>query len=229
MNKILSCIIIAVFSTCFYNNALAQLKAGNKIAEAENAEISGKASKVTDRSASGGYLVSLSKTDDGLKFSSLPEANKLDICYASVTVGTISVSVNNQSAIKVNIHSSGALTGSFLNAIVNVAIPKGARLNILLDSTDIAVNIDRITVGVGDLGLPPDIWNLPPLKVAAGPYQADWKELSKLYIVPEWWRDAKFGAWAHWDPQSMPEQGDWYARGMYMQGNSQYNYHLSNF
>lgn len=229
MNKILSCIIIAVFSTCFYNNALAQLKAGNKIAEAENAEISGKASKVTDRSASGGYLVSLSKTDDGLKFSSLPEANKLDICYASVTVGTISVSVNNQSAIKVNIHSSGALTGSFLNAIVNVAIPKGARLNILLDSTDVAVNIDRITVGVGDLGLPPDIWNLPPLKVAAGPYQADWKELSKLYIVPEWWRDAKFGAWAHWDPQSMPEQGDWYARGMYMQGNSQYNYHLSNF
>ena len=38
------------------------------------------------------------------------------------------------------------------------------------------------------------------------------------YTTPEWWRDAKFGAWAHWDPQSMPEQGDWYARGMYQEG-----------
>jgi alpha-L-fucosidase len=79
------------------------------------------------------------------------------------------------------------------------------------------------------LGLPPDIWNLPPLPVAAGPYSADWKSISRLYTVPEWWRDAKFGAWAHWDPQSMPEQGDWYSRGMYMQGSAQYNYHLNHF
>ena len=31
---------------------------------------------------------------------------------------------------------------------------------------------------------------------------------------PEWYRDAKFGIWAHWGPQSAPEMGDWYARRM---------------
>jgi alpha-L-fucosidase len=77
--------------------------------------------------------------------------------------------------------------------------------------------------------LPPDIWNLPPLPVAPGPYSPDWKAISRLYTVPEWWRDAKFGAWAHWDPQSMPEDGDWYARGMYQEGSRQYNYHVQHF
>ena len=84
-----------------------------------------------------------------------------------------------------------------------------------------------VVVGDGDLGLPPDIWNLPPLKVADGPFPPDWKGMSKLYTVPEWWRDAKFGAWAHWDPQSMPEQGDWYSRGMYQEGSAQYRYHTN--
>ncbi len=102
-------------------------------------------------------------------------------------------------------------------------------LTISLASDDVPINIDQIIVGDGDLGLSPDIWNLPPLKVANGPYAADWESISRIYTVPEWWRDAKFGAWSHWDPQSMPEQGDWYARGMYMQGNRQYNYHVSHF
>jgi len=73
------------------------------------------------------------------------------------------------------------------------------------------------------------IWNLPPLPVADGPYSADWKAMSSLYQTPEWWRDAKFGAWAHWDPQSMPEDGDWYARGMYQEGNRQYRYQTNHF
>ncbi|MFC1490894.1 hypothetical protein ACFL6K_06755, partial [Candidatus Latescibacterota bacterium] len=38
---------------------------------------------------------------------------------------------------------------------------------------------------------------LPSLPVATGPYSADWKELGRSYTVPEWWRDAKFGAWSH--------------------------------
>ena len=44
-----------------------------------------------------------------------------------------------------------------------------------------------------------------------------WKSLEK-YQVPEWFRDAKFGIWAHWGPQCAPECGDWYARHMYSQG-----------
>src|ERR1035438_3761355 len=35
------------------------------------------------------------------------------------------------------------------------------------------------------------------------------------YRIPEWFRDAKFGIWSHWGPQSAIEQGDWYARTMY--------------
>ena len=197
--------------------------------EAEAAQLVGGASKVADSTASGGYLVGLTNAGIGIKFSGLPTASKLAIRYASVSVGTISVAINDQPARKVNVHSSGALTNSFLHSIIEVAIPANAMLTISRASDDVAVNLDQIIVGDGDLGLPPDIWNLPPLKVADGPYPADWKGLSQLYTVPEWWRDAKFGAWAHWDPQSMPEQGDWYARGMYQEGSAQYRYHTNHF
>jgi alpha-L-fucosidase len=43
-------------------------------------------------------------------------------------------------------------------------------------------------------------------------------ESLKQYKTPEWFRDAKFGIWSHWGPQSVPERGDWYARFMYLQG-----------
>ncbi len=196
---------------------------------AESAELLGGASKVADDAALGGHSVGLAEPGQGIKFAGLPAAGKLAIRYASLRVGTISVAVNDQPARKVNVHSSGALTRSFLHAIIELAIPADATLTISLAMNDVPVSIDRIAVGDGDLGLPPDIWNLPSLPVAAGPYAADWKEISQLYAVPEWWRDAKFGAWAHWDPQSMPEQGDWYARGMYLQGNRQYDYNLEHF
>ena len=40
-------------------------------------------------------------------------------------------------------------------------------------------------------------------------------ESFRQYKYPEWFRDAKFGIWAHWGPQAVPRQGDWYARKMY--------------
>ena len=49
------------------------------------------------------------------------------------------------------------------------------------------------------------------------------------YRCPEWFRDAKFGIWAHWGPQSVPMFGDWYARNMYIQGTKQYNYHVRHY
>ncbi len=204
--------------------SVSALAADKHTFEAEKAARIGGASKLADHGASGGHLVGLTKPGQGVKFTSLPAAGKLAIRYASTNVGTISVAVNDQPARKVNVHSSGALTNSFLNAIIDMAIPAKATLTISLATNDVAVNIDRIVVGDGDLGLPPDIWNLPPLPVADGPYSADWKEISQHYQTPEWWRDAKFGAWAHWDPQSMPEDGDWYARGMYQEGSAQYRY-----
>jgi alpha-L-fucosidase len=200
-----------------------------QIFEAEKAEIAGGASKLADDAASGGFLVSLNSPGQSIVFANLPVSGKLAVRYASVNIGTFSVAIGNQSAIKVNLHSSGDLTGSFLYAIIDVAISAGSKLTITMDTSDVGLNIDQIVVGDGDLGLPPDIWNLPALPVADGLYHADWIKISPIYTVPEWWRDAKFGAWSHWDPQSMPEQGDWYARGMYIQGRSQYNYHLEHF
>jgi alpha-L-fucosidase len=49
------------------------------------------------------------------------------------------------------------------------------------------------------------------------------------YRIPDWYRDAKFGIWAHWGPQSAIEDGDWYARNMYMQGSDQYKYHVEHY
>ncbi|HEY5212308.1 MAG TPA: alpha-L-fucosidase, partial [Acidobacteriaceae bacterium] len=146
-----------------------------------------------------------------------------------MSVGTISVAVNDQPARKVNIHSSGAPANSVLNAIVDLKIPARATVTVSLAADDVGVSIENITVGDGNLDLPPDIWNLPPLPVAPGPWSADWHALGRSYTVPDWWREAKFGAWSHWDPQSMPEDGDWYARNMYIQGSPQYQFQLSHF
>lgn len=205
------------------------IAAGNHTFEAESARRIGGAAKVSDRGASGNSWIGLSKAGEGIKFTRLPAAGKLAVRYASTNAGTISVGLNDQPARKINVLSSGSLTNSFLNAIIDLPIPARASLTISMATNDVAVNIDRIVVGDGDLGLPPDIWNLPPLPVAAGPYTPGWKEISQKYTVPAWWRDAKFGAWSHWDPQSMPEDGDWYARGMYQEGSAQYNYHLKHF
>ncbi len=64
--------------------------------------------------------------------------------------------------------------------------------------------------------------------IAPGPFQGT-RESLKQYECPEWFRDAKFGIWAHWGPQSAPETGDWYARNMYLQGSRQYDYHVKTY
>jgi alpha-L-fucosidase len=221
--------ILAIVALLLFSAFTSAIAADRQIIEATSAELVGGASKAANSAGAEGSLASLAEPGQGVSFTGLPAAKKLAIRYASTNVGTISVAINDQVARKINVHSSGAPTNSFLNAIIELAIPAKATLTISLATNDVAVNIDRIVVGDGDLGLPPDIWNLPPLPVAAGPYSADWKEISRLYVTPEWWRDAKFGAWAHWDPQSMPEDGDWYARGMYQEGSPQYRYHTNHF
>ena len=66
------------------------------------------------------------------------------------------------------------------------------------------------------------------MPIAAGPYKPDMDSL-KQYACPTWFRDAKFGIWAHWGPQSVPMDGDWYARGMYEPGNGHYAYHIAHY
>jgi alpha-L-fucosidase len=69
---------------------------------------------------------------------------------------------------------------------------------------------------------------LPQPPMAAGPFQADWNSLEN-YHAPDWFCDAKFGIWAHWNAQVEPEQGDWYARRMYIQGSPDYEYQVAHY
>ena len=61
--------------------------------------------------------------------------------------------------------------------------------------------------------------------VHEGKYVGTMESLSD-YQCPEWFRDVKFGIWAHWGPQCQPEAGDWYARKMYQEGDRAYRYNL---
>ncbi len=62
----------------------------------------------------------------------------------------------------------------------------------------------------------------------SGPFQPT-RESLQAYKTPDWFRDAKFGIWAHWGPQSAIEDGDWYARNMYIQDSPQYLYHCETY
>jgi alpha-L-fucosidase len=77
-------------------------------------------------------------------------------------------------------------------------------------------------------GLSSPLWLPPPSAAGTGAFQPQWKSLTQ-YEVPAWFRDAKFGIWAHWGAQCVPEQGDWYARLMYQQGEPAYEYHLRHY
>ncbi len=65
--------------------------------------------------------------------------------------------------------------------------------------------------------------------IAPGPFAPTWESLKANYKTPEWFRDAKFGIWAHWSAQCVPEQGDWYARKMYMQGDPVHDWHTEHY
>jgi alpha-L-fucosidase len=62
----------------------------------------------------------------------------------------------------------------------------------------------------------------------SGPFTPT-RESLRTYQIPDWFRDAKFGIWSHWGPQSAIEDGDWYARNMYRQGSDQYLYHCETY
>jgi alpha-L-fucosidase len=64
------------------------------------------------------------------------------------------------------------------------------------------------------------------MKIVPGKFNGSVDSLTN-YACPDWFRDAKFGIWAHWGPQAVPMEGDWYARKMYQQGSDDYKDHLA--
>jgi alpha-L-fucosidase len=68
------------------------------------------------------------------------------------------------------------------------------------------------------------------LPAAPGPFEPTWKSIEQHYPgEPAWLREAKFGIWVHFGPQSAGESGDWYARRLYVQGTLAYRNHLRKF
>jgi alpha-L-fucosidase len=87
----------------------------------------------------------------------------------------------------------------------------------------------RHALGLLAAALPAAQMETPPgIEPLSGPFKGT-RESLREYEIPEWFRDAKFGIWAHWGPQSAVEAGDWYARNMYMQGSPQYDYHCQTY
>ena len=68
------------------------------------------------------------------------------------------------------------------------------------------------------------------LDMAEGPFKANWESIESNYPgTPDWLRDAKFGIWVHFGPQSAGQSGDWYARNLYKEDHKAYANHLKNF
>lgn len=68
------------------------------------------------------------------------------------------------------------------------------------------------------------------LEMTDGPFQASWESIEGNYPgTPDWLRDAKFGIWVHFGPQSAGESGDWYARNLYKEDHKAYSNHLKNY
>ncbi len=105
-----------------------------------------------------------------------------------------------------------------------------SRVLTLLPTFAIALVFLASTLPCFAVDVPPPVASTE-LPVAPGPFEPSWDSLSK-YQCPEWFRDAKFGIWAHWTAQSQPEQGDWYARNMYGESpasNSTYQTHIREY
>ena len=67
------------------------------------------------------------------------------------------------------------------------------------------------------------------IEITEGKFTNTWESLQQ-FECPEWFRNAKFGVWAHWGAQCVPEGGGgWYARDMYREGSRDYKYHVRHY
>lgn len=61
-------------------------------------------------------------------------------------------------------------------------------------------------------------------------YEANWDSLANYEETAEWFKDAKFGIYAHWGVLSVPAYAnDWYPRNMHMVGSDEYKHHVATY
>jgi alpha-L-fucosidase len=85
-----------------------------------------------------------------------------------------------------------------------------------------------LTDPIPETAIPTVIVNTTNEPVTPGKFSPTWDSL-RQYQVPDWFRNAKFGIWACFGPQNQPEDGDWYARNMYVEGSAQNKYHVKHY
>jgi alpha-L-fucosidase len=81
---------------------------------------------------------------------------------------------------------------------------------------------------IPETAVPTVIVNTTNEPVTPGKFQPTWDSLHQ-YQCPDWFRNAKFGIWACFGPQNVPEDGDWYARNLYVEGSRQNKYHVAHY
>jgi alpha-L-fucosidase len=103
----------------------------------------------------------------------------------------------------------------FLILLGTAAIVNSGRAQILSDP-------------IPETAVPTVIVNTTNEPVTPGKFSPTWDSL-RQYQCPDWFRNAKFGIWACFGPQNVPEAGDWYARNMYVEGSRQNKYHVAHY
>jgi len=67
--------------------------------------------------------------------------------------------------------------------------------------------------------------------IESGTFSPTWSSIISNYPTQDsaWLRQAKFGIWVHFGPQAAGHSGDWYARRMYIEGQTAYTNHINDF
>ena len=93
--------------------------------------------------------------------------------------------------------------------VVDLQLARWARTGILVTAWVFASHLGRAATAAKGM----EVIDVP---IAQGPCAPNWKSLGDQFKTPTWWREAKIGVWLHWGPQSVGEDGDWYAKWIYM-------------
>lgn len=111
--------------------------------------------------------------------------------------------------------------------IVILSLGLSAQNKVLPPFPEIPAKQPLNSVEMGDWKTFPEM--ILDIPIAEGPFEPTWESIEKNYPgEPAWLREAKFGIWVHFGPQSAGESGDWYARNLYKPGRA-YDNHLKRY
>ena len=121
-----------------------------------------------------------------------------------------------------------AVVSSHLNAQRNHVDSPAIKPESLLPIPAVEATHPMNSVPMGDYKSFPEIkLDIP---ITPGPFEPTWESIERNYPgEPTWLRDAKFGIWVHFGPQSAGESGDWYARKLYVQGSRANKNHVKKY